>query len=260
MSLVAERIAFGYPGRPVGRDVSLTVARGSVTVLLGPNGCGKTTLFRTLLGLLPAQGGAVFVDGARLAALTRRQAARRIGYVPQAFAGYFPFTIRDTVLMGRAVHLGTFSTPGARDREAAEKAMEAMGIAGIADQPYTRVSGGQRQLALIARALAQEAPYLVMDEPTASLDLCNRARVLGLIRRLADRGIGIVLSTHEPDHAFACGDQVALMAEGSLVGCGSPAETITPAALRRVYGVPVEVLPVPGRAGRSVCIPAEEGL
>jgi iron complex transport system ATP-binding protein len=259
--LSVERLAFGYPGRRVGEDVSFTVEGGEVLALLGPNGAGKTTLFRTLLRLLPAHGGEVRVDDAPIARWSRRRLAQTFGYVPQAQLGVFPFTVRDVVLMGRTPHLSAFAMPGAADRAIADRTLEGLGLAHLADRPYTEVSGGERQLTLVARALAQAPRILVMDEPTASLDFGNQVRVLGEIRALARRGIAVILSTHDPDHAFLCADRVAMLQDGRLARLGPPAETITPATLREVYGVDVEVhaLPRDGGGVARVCLPSLGG-
>ena len=250
---------FGYPGHPVGRDVNLSLSAGEIVCLLGPNGGGKSTLFRTLLGLLPAQGGAVEIDGDDLATLSRTAIAKRVSYVPQAHAGYFPFTVRDVVLMGRTAHLSPFAAPGRRDVEIAEASLAKLGLAALADQVYTRVSGGERQLALIARALAQQAPLVVMDEPTASLDFGNQARVLDEVRALAASGIGVIMATHDPDQAFLCADRVALLHDGRLVADAPPTEAITPATLRAVYGIDADVIDVALASGgtRRVCVPLE---
>jgi iron complex transport system ATP-binding protein len=222
MRLEAEGLGFGYPGKPVGRAVDLAVGPREVVCLLGPNGSGKTTLFKTLLGLLPPQGGTLRLAGRPLATLRRAEIARRIAYVPQAHAAHFPYAVLDMVLMGRTAHLGPFARPGPRDHAAAMDALQTLGIADLAAADYTRISGGQRQLALIARALAQAAPLIVMDEPTASLDFGNQALVLREVRALAARGYGIVLSTHDPDHAFACATRVALLHDGGLLAQGPP--------------------------------------
>jgi len=257
MRLEARHLDFGYRGHRVGSDVSLALKAGEVLCLLGPNGSGKTTLFRTLLGLLPAQGGAVLMDDTDLKTRARDEVARLVSYVPQAHAAFFPFTVREVVLMGRTAHLGVFSSPSRRDRDVAQGAIERMRLAKLADSVYTRISGGERQLALIARALAQEARVVVMDEPTANLDFGNQVRVLEHIQSLAQSGIGILLSTHDPDQAFLCADRVAMLHEGRLARLGAPDEVITAESLKQIYGVDVVVTRVPmeGGAERRVCIP-----
>ncbi|HET9337739.1 MAG TPA: ABC transporter ATP-binding protein [Casimicrobiaceae bacterium] len=255
--LQARGLDFGYPGHPVGRGVTLALRAGEIVCLLGPNGGGKSTLFRTLLGLLPAQGGDVLLDGESIATLSRSAIARRLSYVPQAHAGYFPFTMRDVVLMGRTAHLGPFASPSKHDVDLADACLAKLGLGALADQVYTRVSGGERQLALVARALAQEAPLVVMDEPTASLDFGNQVRVLDEVRALAASGIGVVMATHDPDQAFLCADRVALLSHGRLVADAPPREAITPALLREVYGVDADVIDVTLAGGerRRVCVP-----
>ena len=252
--LEVQDLAFGYGARAVGSGVSLTVGEGEALCLLGPNGGGKTTLFKTMLGLLRPLAGSVHLDGTDLSELPRREGAKKIAYVPQAHAAFFPFTVREVVLMGRASRLPVFASPGPVDHAAAATALDALGIAHLADRIYTEISGGERQLALIARALAGEPRLLVMDEPTASLDFGNQARVLTQVRRLSAAGIAVVLSTHDPGHAFLCADRVALLHGGRLVALGPPAETVTPEHLRLLYGVEVAVVPLPGQ-GRAVCTP-----
>lgn len=155
MRLEARNLGFGYPGRPIGRRAAFALGAGEVVCLLGPNGCGKTTLFKTLLGLLPPQDGSVLIDGQDLAGRSRERRARSLAYVPQAHISFFPFSVLDTVLMGRTAHLGLFAVPSARDREAALAALESLHIQALAPSDYTRISGGQRQLGLVARALAR---------------------------------------------------------------------------------------------------------
>ncbi len=257
MRIEAKHLDFGYRGHRVGSDVSLSLDAGEVLCLLGPNGSGKTTLFKTLLGLLPPQGGKVLMDGADLRQSKRDEVARLVSYVPQAHAAFFPFTVREMVLMGRTAHLGVFSSPSRRDREVAQSVIDRMRLTHLADSIYTRISGGERQLALIARALAQEARIIVMDEPTANLDFGNQVRVLEHIQSLALSGIGVLLSTHDPDQAFLCANRVAMLHEGRLARVGTPADTITAESLRQLYGVDVTVTQVELGAGarRSACIP-----
>jgi iron complex transport system ATP-binding protein len=257
MKLEARDLAFGYRHHRVGHDVSLSLEAGEVVCLLGPNGGGKTTLFRTLLGLLPAQGGRVILGGDDLSALPRREIARRIAYVPQVHTGHFPFTVRDVVLMGRTAHLAPFASPSHADLDAAEAALSRFDLAHLADSVYTQISGGERQLTLLARALAQAAPLMVMDEPTASLDFGNQVKVLERVIELARSGIGVLLSTHDPDQAFLLAHRVALLHNGTLAALGTPHEVLTPAALHMLYGVDVSIAKVGDAVygERPVCVP-----
>ncbi len=251
--LAAHGLAFGYGAKVVGRDVDLAVQPGEVLCLLGPNGSGKTTLFKTMLGLLAPQAGRVNLGGAPMAKLTRLEIARRVAYVPQAHSAHFPFRVIDMVVMGRTAHLGLFASPTHEDRRKALRALERLGIGELAENEYTRISGGQRQLALVARALAQDAPAIVMDEPTASLDFGNQVVVLSEVKRLAAQGLAVLLSTHDPDHAFSIADRVALLDGGRLIAQGLPGEVLTPERLRTVYGVSVAVERLP--QGQIVCAP-----
>jgi iron complex transport system ATP-binding protein len=254
MRLEARDLSIGYRGHLVGRDIALTLTPGEILCLLGPNGAGKTTLFRTLLGLQPPLGGAVLIDGMPLAELAPAEIARRLAYVPQAHVTEFSFTVLDVVLMGRTARLKAFASPGAHDERIARETLEILGIGELATHDYTRISGGQRQLALIARALAQEAPILVLDEPTASLDFGNQALVLARIRDLATQDFGIVLSTHDPDHALMVATRVAVIADGGLRAIGPPAEVVTAETLSAIYRTEVLVEATP--SGHRVCVPA----
>ena len=251
--LAAHALGFGYRNKAVGRDVDLNLRAGEVLCLLGPNGSGKTTLFKTMLGLLPLQAGEVRLHGRRIGEMSRAEIAQRVAYVPQAQSAQFPFRVVDMVVMGRTAHLGLFAAPGREDREKALAALDLLGIRDLAETEYTRISGGQRQLALVARALAQDAPAIVMDEPTASLDFGNQVVVLSQVRQLAARGLAVLLSTHDPDHAFSIGHRVALLDEGRLIAQGRTREVLTPDLLRAVYGVSVAVERLPG--GQTVCAP-----
>ncbi|PZP53467.1 MAG: ABC transporter [Agrobacterium fabrum] len=254
MILKLRALGFGHGRRTIGREVTLAVAKGEVLALLGPNGVGKTTLFKTILGLLPVQAGEVLLDGKALSGWSRRERAKRIAYVPQTHAALFPFTVLDVVLMGRTAHLPAFAAPDGHDRDIALGALAGLGMGHLQDRPYTEVSGGERQMALIARALAQQPEILVMDEPTANLDYGNQLRLLSHIQQLAARGISIILSTHNPDHVFMVADRVALFHDGELIGLGPTAEMLTPEALKQLYGIDVVVGSIDGSEAR-LCAP-----
>jgi iron complex transport system ATP-binding protein len=255
--LRARGLGFGHAERAVGRDASFALGAGEVLAVLGPNGGGKTTLFRTLLGLLPAQAGTIELEGRALQSYERSALARVAGYVPQGHAPQFAYSVREIVLMGRTAHLALFAAPGARDRDAADQAIAALGLAALANRPYTELSGGERQLVLIARALAQGPHLLVLDEPTAGLDFGNQLRVLDRISQLARQGIAIVFSTHDPDQAFLCAQRVLLLAQGREPVVGAPNDTITAANLRELYGVEVAVKEFTiGGWRHRVCVPA----
>ena len=252
--LDVESLDFGFPGRTIGRDVSFALGTGEVICVLGPNGGGKTTLFRTVLGLLASHGGKILLDGKPIESLSRTEIAKLIGYVPQGHSGYFAYTVRDFVLMGRTAHVGIFSSPSKKDVEVANRALASLGMAHLAERPITEVSGGERQLALVARALAQEPKLLVLDEPTASLDFGNQVRVLERIAGLARTGIAILFSSHDPDHAFLCAQRALLLSEGRALEIGAPRDVIRADTLQRLYGVSVQVLPLAG--GGHTCLPS----
>ncbi|AVP59035.1 ABC transporter ATP-binding protein [Pulveribacter suum] len=235
--LQAHDLTIGHSVRRVAQGLTFELAGGEVLCLLGANGSGKTTLLRTLLGLLAPLSGQVRVAGQDVAAWGRAAFARQVGYVPQAHAGWFPYTVLDVVLMGRAARLGRFATPGAADRQRALQCLQALGIAHLQAHSALAISGGERQLALIARALAQEPRLLVLDEPTASLDFGNQIRVLEHVARLRAAGMAVLMTTHQPEHALRVADRIALLGAGRLQAIGAPRATATPAALARLYGV-----------------------
>jgi iron complex transport system ATP-binding protein len=253
--LAAHALDFGYPGRTVGRALDLALKAGEVICVLGPNGAGKSTLFRTLLGLLPPLGGKVTLSGRDAASLPRAEFARAVAYVPQAASGDFDFTLQEHVEMGRVAHLGVFAKPGRADRDIAAQALERLGIAALAGRPVSALSGGERQLGLIARALASEANALVMDEPTANLDFGNQVRVLEEIARLRASGIAILFCAHDPDHAFEVADRVLLLDQGKALAFGATAEVLTASNLSALYRVEVSVVDIATDSGaRRACI------
>ena len=241
MSLCGRELTIGYRDRVVGRDLDVALEPGEVLALLGPNGGGKTTLLKTLLGILAPKAGEVAIGERTLAAISLRERARLIAYVPQAHVPTFAFTVESVVLMGRTAHGSLFSRPSAHDRAVAARALERFGIAHLAARPYTMISGGERQLVLLARALAQEPQFVVLDEPTASLDFGNQGKVMREMRALAASGHGVLFTTHDPNHALRAADRAYLLRAGERVAEGTVGERADPRPARRA-------LPRAGRA------------
>lgn len=233
--ITATRLDIGYPGTTIGRGLSLNVRPGRILCLLGPNGIGKSTLFKTLLGLLPAHGGDVQIQGRALSAWQAHELARQIAYVPQAQDHVLPLAVEDIVLLGRAARLSLFASPAESDRRLAMQCLNTLGIAHLAERRYDQLSGGEKQMVLIARALAQEPAALIMDEPTASLDFGNQIRVLKQMRSLADSGMGILFCTHQPGHARRVADEVALLKDGAIQAEGPPRDILTRERLAWLY-------------------------
>jgi|AGTN01.1.fsa_nt_gi ABC-type cobalamin/Fe3+-siderophores transport systems, ATPase components len=245
-ALDLDGLACGYGGRTVLNDITLSVRAGDVLCLLGPNGVGKTTLFKTMLRLLPPKAGTIRVHGEDVAGWPARRFASKIGYVPQAHTPPFPFSVLDVVSMGRAAHLGAFAAPSEHDMELARDALDTLSMGHLAQRAYTEISGGERQLTLIARALAQQADVLVMDEPTSNLDFGNQIAVLDHVRALAGRtGIAVVMTSHDPNHALCYASRAASIDRAGRLAVGEPAEIVTEAFLRETYGVRTRMVPVP---------------
>lgn len=240
--LSVEHLACGYGDRSVIEGFSAQVETGSIHCLLGPNGVGKTTLFKTILGLIPRKGGKVLIDGKDTGEFSPKQLARVIAYVPQAHVPPFAFTVRDVVVMGRIAHMGVFASPGAGDYACADEAIERLGIGKLVDRVYTELSGGERQMTLIARALAQQPKFLMMDEPTAALDFGNQAQVLSAVNHLSETGLGVIMTTHVPDHLLQCNASGTLLLRDGEYLRGDAKELLTVENLQRAYGIEVMVL------------------
>lgn len=258
--LQADNVSFAY-GRPGARTprvldgVSLDVSRGTIVGLLGPNGSGKTTLLRVIGGVLAPQSGQVLIDGRPIEQLTRRDVARRIAVVPQETRSTFDFSVMDMVLMGRYPHLGPFELEGARDQEIARDALHATGTGGLAARSFGTLSGGEKQRVVIAGALAQASDILLLDEPTAALDLRYQFEIASLLRTLnAERATTMIVSTHDLNLAAALCTQVVLLRQGSVIAHGSTAQTLTAANIRRLYDVDADVQ-FHERAGHLTVVP-----
>jgi iron complex transport system ATP-binding protein len=217
------------------------VNRGEVLSILGGNGCGKTTLLCCLNGLLPLQEGEVRLNGKDITHLGVTRRARKISFVFQEHSAPFPFTVTEVVRMGRAPFLGFFSTPSARDEKLVADILELVGIAHLRHKPYTQISGGERQLVLIARAIAQQPEVILLDEPTSHLDFKNQALVLKLVNRLSRQGMTVIMTTHLPNHALLFSSKVALMAGGKIHRFGPPDQVMDEPGLRETYGIDVRI-------------------
>jgi iron complex transport system ATP-binding protein len=235
--LEARDLALRLGSRPVLRGVSLDLAPGDFTALLGLNGAGKTTLLRLLLGLAHADSGQIRLDGQPLGALGRREIARRMAYVPQAHTPSFPFTVREIVAMARNPVAGWGGRRNPADTAAIDGALDRLGLVAFAERSYAELSGGERQAVLIARALAQGARILLMDEPTASLDLGQQTRLMTLLGELAREGHAILVSIHQPELALRWFNRAVLLHEGRVLSDGPPRATVTGDSLSRLYGI-----------------------
>jgi iron complex transport system ATP-binding protein len=242
------------------RDVAFSVTPGDVFCLLGPNGTGKSTLLKCLSNVLQGWQGSILYDKREISRMKPSDVAKGIGYVPQNQVSAFPFLVKDIVVMGRAPHLSVFSSPNKKDRTIAYKAMETVGILSLADRPCTTLSGGEWQLTLIARALAQEPRIMVLDEPTSHLDLGNHVKILRVVKSLAESGLGIIIASHFPDHAFIVATEVAILNHGRIVQKGTPQEIITDENMRNTYDVEVRVLYVGEGVNRKACFPSLKDL
>ncbi|MFZ5812235.1 MAG: ABC transporter ATP-binding protein [Thermodesulfobacteriota bacterium] len=258
MILEVHDVHAAYGKARILHGISFALGSGDVLCLLGPNGAGKSTLFKGILGFLRVSRGRITCDGEDVSTWSRSRMATTIGYIPQSQAATFQFTAASMVLMGRTAHLGRYATPSKNDARLAEQALETLGISHLKNALYTEISGGERQLVLIARALAQDPGFLIMDEPTSNLDYGNQILVLRHIQDLARNGLGILMASHQPDHAFRYASKALLIKNGRLVGSGSPDDTVTGPRLNTLYNAPIAVAQAfvpPGRGPVKVCVP-----
>ena len=245
MRISVENLSFSYDERPVLQNVTFSAGEGEVLSVLGANGAGKSTLFRCLLGNLFGYTGSITVEGQDLRSLSPRKRARKIAYIPQSHRPTFGYTVLDTALMGTTRHRSPFLSPGKEQEALAWEALARVGAEQLALRDFSCLSGGEQQLVLLARALAQQADILVMDEPASSLDYGNQLRVLQMARELAAEGYTVILSTHDPQQALRFSDRVLALAEGRVVALGEVGEVLTRDLLRRLYHVETEFYMTP---------------
>lgn len=259
MILEVENISFSYDsGRPIFDGISFDVDSGQVLTILGRNGIGKSTLIKCILNILELSDGRVRLMGEDVKHLGPSRIAAYAGYVPQTHNVVFPFSVFEFVLMGRAPHISVFRTPKKEDYRITAQALDKIGISHLADKTIAEISGGERQMAMIARVIAQDPRILIFDEPTSHLDLANQIKVLSVIEMLSQEGISVIMSTHFPDHGFLLSQRIAIMQHGRIVAQGASEEVLTPGNLREAYGIEIDVCYV-HEAGRRVCVPRFNG-
>lgn len=260
MRFSVENLAVGYRKKNILSGVSFSVESGDFMCILGTNGTGKTTLFKSLLGLLPLQGGSVKVDGEDISSWSVKKRSHYFGYIPQFHTPPFPYTALQVVTMGRIGHISSVSAPKEEDIAAALDAMKSLDIEYLKDEPYTEISGGERQMVLVARAITQNPSVILMDEPTSSLDFGNQTRVLNEVVKLTEMGMAVIMTTHSPDHVFIDKTKVMMiMDKRGHFKYGPADEIITEESLTHMYGVPVSIIHEEreGRVIRS-CVPMME--
>lgn len=252
MALIEARgVSFGYNDIPLFQDINFSIEPGELFCLLGPNGCGKTTLLDCILGHLKPLSGEILLDGSSIIRIRPEQIARQIAYVPQTHEKTFPYRVLDVVLMGRAAYIGMFGRPEEEDLAIAEEALATVGITHLRNRRYTQLSGGEVQLVMVARALAQRTPVIVMDEPTAHLDFKHELVIMEKVVELVrEQGLAILMATHFPNHCFYFENsglvtRVAMMSNMNFLAVGSPSEVLSEENLKHLYKVNTRVVSFP---------------
>ncbi len=244
----AVEATFGYNSSDIFSNLSFSIGKGEIFCLLGPNGSGKTTMLDCILGAHRLRSGTIRVQGNSIRSFRPGQLARQLAYVPQQHERTFPYTVLEIVKMGRAAYIGMFGSPTPRDQLIAEEALEQVGVGYLKHRPYTRLSGGEIQLVMIARSLAQETPIMILDEPTAHLDFRHELIILETIVRLVrDAGKTVIMATHFPNHVFYfhnnhAATRVALLHKGGFLALGPPDEVLSEEKMEALYGVRTDII------------------
>ena len=241
-AIEAKSVCFSYGKHEILHGVDFAAQKGQLIAVLGPNGAGKSTLFRCLLGLYHSYRGSITIEGREVKSMQPREIAAKVAYIPQTHTPTFHYTVLEMVLMGTTHRVRGLQSPGAKEVAIAREALAQVGIADMENRSYGRLSGGEQQLVLIARALCQQADVLVMDEPTSSLDYGNQLRVLRCVHDLSRQGYTVVLSTHDPQHALRFSDRVLALSGGAVAAFGATKEVLTAELFRRLYGVDTALL------------------
>lgn len=250
-------LSCGYGDRVVTKDINLKLNSGDICCILGHNGVGKSTLFKTILKLQKPLSGSIFIDKEDISGWSDKKMSTYCAYVAQSHIPPFPYTVKEVVMIGRMGHIGAFSGPGKKDEEIVSGILEELNIADLADVPYTRISGGERQLVLVGKALAQEPKCLVLDEPTANLDYGNKVIVLNTIKHLAQKGMLVVFTTHDPEQALLLDAKTLILFKNDPVVLGEANEVVTDKTLKRAYNTDIRVVEIVDDSGNPVrvCIP-----
>lgn len=254
--LEIKNLTCGYEKKIVLENISFKVKKGDILSILGANGVGKTTLFKTMLGLLDKKSGDVFIDNKNILDMSNKDFAKLVAYVPQAHIPPFPYKVIDVVVMGKSPHLNMFESPSKKDYLDSEEILDSLNIYHLKDKSYTEISGGERQLVLIARALSQKPKFLVMDEPTSNLDYGNQIKVLNKIRKLSKNNIGIIMTTHFPNHALMASNKSLIIKDKSKYKFGLTSEVLDSDSLKDIYGIDIKIENIKlDKKSIKVCLP-----
>lgn len=259
MILQVQNLSFRYSKnvKPTFHDVNFQLEKGEILTILGANGAGKSTLLNCLANLLEPYSGKILVNGMSVHELGLKKAAQLIGYVPQNHTPVYDYTVRDFIVMGRAPHLGMLEKPSKEDYAIVDEVIEELGIEKLASKAYTQISGGERQQALIGRAIAQQPEIIMFDEPTNHLDYGNQLRMVHKIKNLSQKGYTVIMTTHMPDHAMMIGGKTAVLNRDGTLKVGKTEEVITEERLEELYQVKTRIIYIP-EVGRKVCVVAEQ--
>ncbi|MGD1816432.1 MAG: ABC transporter ATP-binding protein [Pleomorphochaeta sp.] len=255
MSLKVDNLSFSYADKKILDEISFEINPGDFVCLLGRNGVGKSTLFKLLLGFLHKASGQILIDGKPLEHFSRKELARKIAYIPQYTTSAFNYTVFDTVLMGTTCRLETLGSPKAKEKKIAFDALKQFEIEHLAHKNSDAISGGERQLVILARAVAQGSKILILDEPTANLDYGNQVRVMKTISKLKEMGYAIILSTHNPEQAMWFSDKVMLLDDKKVLAFGNTQEVISEELLKKIYSIDIDLIE---KDGKTLCVPRIE--
>lgn len=257
MKIKLENVSIGYEKTAIMENINLSFESGQFYCILGANGIGKTTLFKSILGFIPCQSGQILIGNKPIDSISTRNLSELLAYVPQAKDNAYDMNVLEVVVMGRARFIKKFSQPSVDDYAIANRVLEHLRIEKLAHKKYSELSGGEQQIVLIARALVQDARFIIMDEPASNLDFENQKKVLECLKQLSGRGLGVILSSHSPDHAIFCDTKVVMIDKKKHIRIGSIEETLTTQNLREVYGVDIQLISgvtTDGRTLRSCCL------